>query len=248
MDRASEWFVKRIEEAVSSALKDKIVLTKFLDQTQIEVVHRLVKSPVSVYFHGGYADAEMKRALIGVFDDPPAEETFRIRGYRITTSSKSSPLSHKDVFGTLMNMGIERETFGDIVSNGECFLFVALEMSEYFEHNLTKVKGVPVDMIRIGHEDQALIQKKMFEKKTIIVPSLRLDAIVARVMPASREKSQIHILNQLVKINHKICENPSQICRINDIISIRTVGRVTLLSEVQKTKKGNIVLEIGILR
>jgi RNA-binding protein YlmH len=72
--------------------------------------------------------------------------------------------------------------------------------------------------------------------------------LVARVMALSREKAHDYIVYQNVKVNHKICENPSQICKINDIISIRKLGRVKIFDVVGSTKKEKIVLSIGILR
>ena len=61
---------------------------------------------------------------------------------------KCDRLTHRDFLGSLMSLGIERETVGDIlVEDGRAVVFVKAELSDYVKSQISKVGrvGVKVD-------------------------------------------------------------------------------------------------------
>lgn len=233
-------------------------LTKFLDESeQVELKANLQSNlqgnlfeTVEVHLDGGYQNAERKRALITKENNVKLKDDFKIKAFRIDYSRKFIQINHRQVLGTMMSLGINRNTIGDIIVGDEMgtYLIVAEEITHYIVDNLTEINHTPISLVEIDISELDELKLNEPVKEDIIVPSLRLDAIVSEVLKCSRKDASDHILVKNVKINHKICEKTSQTCKINDIISVRKFGRIVLLEVKRVTKKDRIVLTIGIWR
>ena len=234
------------DDILSQVERGKVVLTKFLDESEQAELESNLSDKVKVQLFGGYQNAERKRALITEvdydFDD------FNLVAYRIDFPRKFTQINHRHVLGTIMSLGVNRNTIGDIIIGEDTYLIVTKEIAKYLIDNLTEINRTRVTLTNVDLDllDELNLNEPI--KEEIIVSSLRLDAIVAQVMNVSRNDASKHIMMKNVKINHKICEKTSQICKINDIISIRKYGRVVLLDIKRVTRKERIVLSIGIWR
>ncbi|HOI46965.1 MAG TPA: YlmH/Sll1252 family protein [Bacilli bacterium] len=248
MSEEFDILIKNFKHYQEVATKHGRVLTKFLNETECELLDGIIKEPATYQLYGGYEDAEMKKALIHHVDDSAVEDEFEIVMLELKANPKFLVLTHKHIFGTMMSLGIKRNTFGDIVVSDQAYLFVDKTIADYVMNELTMIGGARVEVTAKDPKMYQSILKKEYAMEQIIIASMRLDAIVARVAHLSREKAQIIIKEQLVKCNHKISENPSQIVKINDIISIRKFGRVKVFGVIGQTKKDRIVLSIGTLR
>ena len=68
----------------------------------------------------------------------------------------SDELSHRDVLGSLMNLGIEREMTGDIIMKASsrsgirntAYVFCVSSIADYISENLTRIKHTSV---RVSH-------------------------------------------------------------------------------------------------
>ena len=89
-------------------------------------------------------------------------------------------------------------------------------------------------------------EKNQEVTKEIQVPSLRLDAIIAKCLNISRAKAAEIIEAGNASINHLICKNISYQCQLKQIISIRKFGRITILENLRTTRKDRIVLLVGV--
>lgn len=237
------------QDILNQIERKSFYLTKFLDESEQAELLSILQSNFKYHIHlfGGYQNAERKRALITVNEEA---EDFKIKAYRIDYSSKFAQINHRHVLGTIMSLGVKRNTIGDIVisADGEIFLLVTEEIARYLVDNLIEINHTSITLVEV---DLALLdQLKLNEpvKTDIIVSSMRLDAIVSEVMKCSRSDASEHIMLKNVKINHKLCEKTSHLCKINDIISVRKFGRIVLLEVKRMTKKDRIVLTIGIWR
>lgn len=85
--------------------------------------------------------------MLGLFFDEPSTSMFPICGIEFSFR-KCDRLTHRDFLGSLMSLGIERETVGDIlVEDGRAVVFVKAELSDYVKSQISKVGrvGVKVD-------------------------------------------------------------------------------------------------------
>ena len=97
----------------------------------------LSKRGVDFALWGGYDTAE--RCVLGCFPDWMEEKTFPVTP--ITFSfRKSDVLRHKDFLGSLMALGIKRETVGDIlIENGRAVVFVLDDIADYILSEVNKI-------------------------------------------------------------------------------------------------------------
>lgn len=91
-----------------------------------------------------------------------------------------------------------------------------------------------------------MIPVKEEKVESIIIPSLRLDAVVAKVMNTSRNNAQDIIREKRVFVNYVECTKDTYTCKINDILSIRKWGRIKILEMVKTTKKDRLLIKIGV--
>lgn len=116
------------------------------ERKQALLVSELKKAYFDNYlFFGGYDDSERK--MLGLFFDEPSTSMFPICGVEFSFR-KCDRLTHRDFLGSLMSLGIERETVGDIlVEDGRAVVFVKAELSDYVKSQISKVGrvGVKVD-------------------------------------------------------------------------------------------------------
>ena len=191
-------------------------------------------------FFGGYGDSERK--MLGLFFDEPNESPFPISAIEFSFR-KCDKLTHRDFLGSLMSLGIERETVGDIlVEDGRAVVFVKTELSDYVKSQISKVGRIGV---KVADADLSkLPQGRGFEEKTYIVSSLRLDNIVAAVCKLSREKTRTVIMSDSACVNFEETKNVSLNLKENDVFTIRGKGKFVLKSILGTTGKGRIRISV----
>ena len=149
-------------------------------------------------------------------------------------------ITHRDVLGSLMGLGIERTNFGDIImQTGGAQLIVDAAMADYVKQNFTKIAMVSVS---VDDMDIAEIQPKEEKIKEIrtTVASLRLDAVASSGFSVSRTKVVSSINAGLVQVNWQPAKGPAQEVKEGDIISLRGRGRMKIEEITGTSRKGRI--------
>jgi RNA-binding protein YlmH len=206
-------------------------ILRFLNETEQAIVSAWIPS---AQFDGGYPDAERKRAYL--FGASAGD----IVAYRIQPSSKRLELTHGAILGTLMSLQIERDTIGDILAD-EGIVFVTAELAKEIERSFTAINRVPIELKAI---DGAQIRRTArFTEHQVVVSSLRLDTVVARIAGVPRTKAQEWIETERIQINHRIARKSTTLLHDGDILSIRSSGRYVLDDASRRTKKDNHVLQ-----
>lgn len=225
-------------------------LTEFLDPRQAYIVETLVRqnSDLKLQFYGGYTGAERCRCMIFPEYYQPEKADYEIKLFEVNYPKKFSTLSHGKILGTLINSGIRREAFGDIVTDRNRWqVFIAKDVSQYIESQVTKISNVSVRFEEIDHSEVVEAIDK-WENEAITASSLRLDVIISNVFHISRQRSKQLIESGKVKVNWAANERPDYPLDILDIVSVRGFGRVQLVEVDGKTKKDKYRVTIGVLR
>lgn len=151
--------------------------------------------------------------------------------------NKGAEISHRDVLGSLMGLGIERDSVGDISVNEGFALFVVKEaIAPFIAEELTKIGRYPVTVTL--HEYLKLERHEDFEEGFDTVASLRLDAVVASLFSTSRSVSAEAIEAGLVAINGAMAKKCDSTVSEGDKISFRGRGRAELEKIDGLSKKG----------
>lgn len=197
--------------------------------------------------YGGYDNAERK---IIAFGDYIEEGALPIICIEIKPSQQkfADALTHRDFLGSLMNLGINRCTLGDIVikDNGG-YLFCLEGISEYIASNLTRIKHTTVHCTIIDNVPEIINEQPKEEE--IIVSSLRVDAVICAVYKLSRNQATQLVNQEKVFINSKAAYKESLQLKDNDRISVRGYGKFILSSsDLRTTKKGKTVIGVRIYK
>ncbi len=230
---------------VKRALKEKFVLTKFLDSTEVSILKNNKNYDFSTYYYGGYEEAERLRAILLYkdFEEPNSLE-FNIACLKIEGNNIST-INHRHVLGTVLSLGIKREMIGDIVfDESSIYLFTVREMVNFIKSNLIKINNVYVSVNEINVDLVKFNDKE--ELKMINVASLRLDGVIAHTLNISRTKACEAISKGLVQVNHLEILNISYNLKNDDLISVRHFGRIRIVEIEGVTKKNRLRVKISV--
>ena len=155
----------------------------------------------------------------------------------------SNDLRHQDILGTLYSLNISDEMFGDVVIwNNRYFIIILSSIDNYIKSNLTSIKNSKVDLIE-RNPYYLKDYKQEYEECIIIVPSIRVDVIVSKIINSSRSNALEKIKNDDIYLNYELLTKPTYMLKENDIFSIRKYGKYKFLGEINRTKKGSLVIK-----
>ena len=233
---------KRLLDLSKQANRKGIVLfSDFLNLNELNIYHQCEKLfETKTQAFGGVEFAE--RQIIAFIPDALYYEwECPIRILRATPvyPKFAEKLGHRDVLGSIMNLGIDRSKIGDIIiAENQYFIFCEESVADYFIDNLDKIRHTVVKLEAVT-ADALEIQQK-FQEKDGIVTSNRLDSIIACVYKLSRSQALDFLKAEKVFVNGKCVQNPSYRCKEEEIISVRGYGRFIFLAESGETNKGRI--------
>ncbi|AMV59843.1 Hypothetical protein ADU72_0313 [Pediococcus damnosus] len=226
------------------------ILTNFLNPREQFILTTLVNrlDEIKVQSYGGYPGAEMSRSLIFPDYFVPKLQDFNVTLLEIQYPTKFAVIHHRNVLGTLANMGVERNTFGDIISNGEDWqFFVKSEMSDFFLSEVGKIGNIKVRLVE-KTLDEVIKPENDWESGSTTVASVRVDAVVAEGFHISRNHAKELIEERKVTLNWKPHQRPDFELVANDLLSVRGYGRIRLDSIEGKTKKSKIRVLLSVIR
>lgn len=235
-----EEFVSRILDLEDKAKRyRKVIFTPFLSVKEQDIVKKVVQG-CFLYEDGGYAQCESKRMAFSIYEE---EVVFPIVCLSDEFDLKYHKITHRDVLGALMNLGIERNVIGDIiVSDHRIIIYAESEMQEYLVSHLTQIKRCSI-LLKPYEEEVEKVNRIEYHER--VVSSLRVDAIVAAICHLSREKAKGLIKGGKVKVNQVVLEDYDYLCNNNSTISIRGYGRFIICDLQKKTKKDRLLIQIG---
>ena len=162
---------------------------------------------------------------------------------KIYEIASSNDLRHQDILGTLYSLNISDEMFGDVVIwNNRYFIIILSSIDNYIKSNLTSIRNSKVELIE---KDPYYLKdyKQEYEECIIIVPSIRVDVIVSKIINSSRSNALEKIKNGDIYLNYELLTKPTYMLKENDIFSIRKYGKYKFLGEINRTKKGSLVIK-----
>lgn len=221
-------------------------LIDFLSPREQQVLKMIIgKGEILLSFSGGSTHTERKRAILYPEYFQIEEKDFNITLFEVEYPKKFFNLSHPQVLGSLMSLGMKREKFGDIVMVGDRVQFFCVqEMADYVQLELKTIAKANVQLLKLPLSE-GLVHEELWREQTVTVSSLRLDTVISSVFQISRQKSQALVNGGLVKVNWTLIENTSYELAEGDTISVRGYGRSKVFSIEGKTKKEKWRINVG---
>ena len=235
----------RVEDAVRLCeIRSCPRFVGFLDERRQEVARAVLHhcGGVPFRFWGGYEDAE--RAVLGVFPagEEPDPEAFPLvpLGFSYRQEAK---LTHRDFLGTLLSLGVRRETVGDIVcGQGLAVAYVLEELAPHFAASVEKVGSERVRVL-LPYRGELPAGTDFVEKRDTVA-SPRLDAVLKVMLGSSREEAARRIASGWVSVNHTPCLSAAAVVKEGDRVSVRGVGRFLVDTLGPPTKKGRLFVTV----
>lgn len=149
-------------------------------------------------------------------------------------------LTHRDILGALMNLGIERNRLGDILCFEEdYYVFCDEGIFSFIMAELQKIRHTMVDLLE--ECDYSHLQANIrLEEQYDMIASNRIDCIIAKAFHLSRSESAELLSAEKVFINGKCITNCNQSCDNGAIISVRGKARFIFEDCKSTSKKGKL--------
>jgi RNA-binding protein YlmH len=223
----------------------KTFSTSFLDPRQLELAEQVLQKTTTLSYtvYGGYPAAE--RNALYIFPGQQKSKLPAIKALLIEWEGKGDQLSHRDLLGAVLALGLRRDQIGDIIMlrEGGAALLVVDSKAEYICANLIQVGRLPVSCTSIDMAQLPLAEDEGREIKGTVA-SLRVDAVLSLGFGISRSRVVLLVKGGVVKVNWRPINSPSMLLKEGDQLSLKGKGRL-LISEVEgETRKGRIRLKL----
>jgi RNA-binding protein YlmH len=222
-------------------------LTDFLNPREQQIIKIIIgqQTDVKWAFFGGAEFTERKRAILYPEYFEVTEADYNISLYEVDYPQKFMSITHPQVLGSLMSLGLKRAKFGDIiVSEDRVQFYCAKEVADFVVLELHSVGKASIQLTeQLLHE--GLVFENVWNEQSLTVSSLRLDTMISSIYQISRTKSQTLINAGLTKVNWTSVENTSFECGEGDTLSVRGYGRAKVFAIEGKTKKEKWRISIG---
>jgi RNA-binding protein YlmH len=209
-----------------------------------------------VFTFGGYDGAERQMlfvlpSFLSDMDGEPEEKAKMYCGEEFERAVKAikirgsgyRELSHRDYLGSLLSLGIERFSLGDIVVQDE-YSAVVFCTEKIFDYLVGSVDKIASDKVTVTEfiPDEGFSVKREFAPIRDTVASNRLDCVVGALTNLSREKAQTLIRSGLCEVNYIIEQRVDVEVKENSIVTLRGYGKYQVVSFDGETKRGRLRL------
>lgn len=154
-------------------------------------------------------------------------------------------LTHRDILGALMNLGLDRGLLGDIVlRENHAYIFCTETIAPLLCEDLTQARHTRLTC-RMA---ETFPDGELFtlEPRACQVASERVDGITAHVHKLSRGELQDLIRAGKLFVNGRRCDSGSQMLKAGDVVSLRGTGRFIYQGVERTTKSGKLSAKIEV--
>ena len=246
MNEEALYISKRLADLSRQAQRKGIVtFSDFLSLNEQSILQQNRDKLESDYeMSGGYEYAE--RQMVAFIPDALFYEwDYPMKCVRIcpTYPKFAEKLSHRDVLGALMSLGIERSKIGDLIVNNkpdhtDMFFFAEEGITPYILDMLTSIRHTVVTLEIL--DDYRIDYVPHFQEKEAIITSNRLDAVIAAICKVSRSAALRLIQEGKIFVNGAESLHNTYYCKQGDVLSIRGYGKVRFGEILGVTKKDRI--------
>jgi len=151
--------------------------------------------------------------------------------------------THQDILGVLYHHKLDRHVWGDIIIGEKSYLFVLSSVADYIIDFVTEIGKQKVKWQKVEMDIASSYQPE-YQFLQVIVPSLRVDSVLSKLLSKSRSQILEILKDGYFLLNYETQKKPSIILKEGDIFSVRHYGKYQFVSVKGYTKKESLVLNI----
>lgn len=239
--------IKRIKELESRSFERGVfTFSDFMSPTSLYEATTVLRQGEYTVF-GGVDFAERKMIRFGNEEELGYEEPFPITVLKMSLQGGkfASVITHRDVLGAVLNLGIERQKLGDIFINGVfCYVIADKTIAKLIVEELKSIGRNKVIVEEVSCVPIEFAPQK--REMQFSVASNRVDAVLCKVYSLSRENSLALFDKGFVSINGKPCESPSKSLKCGDVVTARGFGKFIFEGEGGFSKKGKLYVTVSV--
>ena len=220
--------------------------TAFLTPQEQELCRNMLSAvgvAEGVAFSGGYDGAERKQLyFLPDWAEEPEESVCALR----CSWYETEELTHRDLLGSLMGLGITRQSVGDILvdkTGHAADVLVTDTAGAFLLQEWNQAGRVKMQVKSIDLHDLHIPQAAVREIRDTVA-SLRLDSIVSTGFSLSRGKAAEVIEGGKVQVNWQDTTKNGAAVTTGDVITVRGLGKCELTEVGNPTKKGRFFVTI----
>ena len=215
--------------------------TRYLDPAQV-VQARQIAREYGVLFcaWGGYERSERQIGCFYTADDGDISfEEYPITCLSARIAAKFCHVTHRDLLGSFMALGLTRDCIGDIIIvSDRVYLFVHEQTADFIAVSMTSAGNASLSFEIMDRAPD--IPEPKGTSFSAVVSSLRLDAVLAAAYHLSRSEAASAIRSGLVKVNHLPEERTDIPLAEDTLLSLKGKGRVRFVRINGETRKQRI--------
>ena len=196
--------------------------------------------------HGGYGGAERTVCVFlpDWLEEPDWAAEDELAAIECAYPPTGAELTHRDLLGGLMGIGLTREKVGDILVGDAAAQIVCLKeaapiiLSQFDQAGRYRLKLREISLSELA---PAPAQVKVIHDT---VSALRLDAVLASGFSLSRGKAADAVAAGRVSVNHRECLKPDKPVAGGDVLTCRGLGKCVVKTVGGQSRKGRIIIEI----
>ena len=254
---AQKLLASRASDYLSQADRGELVCGNFLtpqEAAYILSVFREMRASERVFLFGGYLEAERKRifvlpSFLSDFDGDgeekaktyfPEEFSVSVKAIKIQGSGFRE-LFHRDYLGSILSLGIDRCSVGDIAVQDK-HSAVVFCTDKIFDYLLSSIDRIASDKVTVSEflPDSDFGVKREYQPIRDTVASERLDCVVGALTNLSREKAQTLIRTGLCEVNYLQETRVDVSVKPPSVITLRGYGKYDVLEFDGETKRGRL--------
>lgn len=251
-DKELQQLKKRLVELAERSYSHGVyTFTPFLGLSEQQAFYDIQQdvSYVGCGMEGGSPLCERKMIRFGSEANLGYEEEYPIACLKIDplTPKFAETLSHRDFLGAIMNLGIERDTIGDIfVKDKSAVLFCQEPIAPYLLEHLEQVRHTHVrcSLTEVVEE----LQSPSLESVTLSVASPRIDGVVSKLYNIARSQSLELFRTGKVFVDGRLMENNSYALKTGNSVTVRGFGKFIYTGEQGETRKGKTRVGVEVYR
>lgn len=222
--------------------KNTTYITDFMNPNEM----KYCISSINTFYNGEYkilpSEDNCERNCIFLYNKNSFFEEREDISY-ICANIQNEIITHRDVLGALLALGINRNKVGDIIILEEKIIIVLkTSLVNFVISNLIKIGQYKISFREIEKISFTSTNQNK-ELLNGIVSSLRIDSIISEILNISRGKAEKLIKTKKVKVNYEIITKTHIEVEENNLISVRGFGRFEFKKILGKTKKDKIRIE-----
>lgn len=245
--KEDNFLIASIEDRIRKAdMTQSIQFTHFLDPLQQTKIVSIISKHMNIYgdWNGGYIGAERKIVAILPSYHLQKKPIYPITILEMTWNIRFNQVTHRDILGAVLGLGIVRDCIGDIIiQDKRAYVIVMYDIADFIRINLVNVGRVTVHIKNVSHLEDHDTQLSVKEIHSY-VSSMRLDTVLGLGFEISRTKVIPLIRTGLVRVNWENKLKPDAEVKIGDMISVRGKGRIQVKEVGGKSKKGRTSIVI----